>query len=190
MCAMNTPYLSLNTSAQSCINTPVLLGGIAGFSSDISSNGTIYGNTLVIRGSETLTGNEFVAGNFGVTGTSLLTGVVTLGAAILSASSASVGAITATTFTGTTGTFTSTLTVGGIATLTSGILVGGTVASPVSIVATGARFFSRITTASGTSLVNQDGEISVTNLSVTSCTLQYRSGATTYTFRADAASVL
>jgi hypothetical protein len=78
----------------------------------------------------------------------------------------------------------------GSVTIGGPLYLGGTVASPTTIFATGARYFSRVTTASGTSVVNQDGEISVTNLSTTSCTLQYRSGATTYTFRADAASVL
>lgn len=209
---MNTAYISANTSAQSCVNTPYIFGGLTGLSSDVSVNGTLFANALTVRGNETLSGNEFVSGNFGVTGTSQLTGVVTLGAALNSASAISGGALTVTTatlsgalnsasaisggaftgttFTGTTATFSSTGTFGGVVTTTAGILMGGTVASPTTLNAIGARFFSRVTTASGTSLVNQDGEISVTNLSVTSCTLQYRSGATAYTFRADAASIL
>lgn len=54
----------------------------------------------------------------------------------------------------------------------------------------GGKFLSRQTTASLTSLTLADGELAVDNVSVSSCVLRFRSGNTTYTFRADAAAVL
>ena len=120
--AMNTPYLNANLSSQSNLNSPYLLTGVTGITSDLTSVQSMW-----------------VQSRFSVGGP---------------------------------------------------VILGGTLASPTTLNATFARFFSRQTSASGTSLVNQDGEISITNLSLTSCTLQFRSGATTYTFRADAASVL
>lgn len=205
--AINTPYLSVNTSAQSAINTPYLLGGVAGFPSDISSNGTLFINNIVLRGSETQVGNEAitgalsvssgvtVGGNLVVVGTSALSGVVTLTSALNSASAASFGAIT-----GTTGTLSSTLTVGGAITATSTASVGGlttftsavTVVGPLNVNSqhTQANFLSYATTASATSLIIADGAFGIYFQSVTSCRLVYRSGNSTYTWLASTAGVL
>lgn len=53
-----------------------------------------------------------------------------------------------------------------------------------------ATLLSRATTASLTSLTLADGEWAIDNVSVTSCAIRFRSGNTTYTFRADAAAVV
>lgn len=173
--AINTPYLSADT-ASGGMNTPYILTGSTGISSDLSSTGTIFCNNLIIRSG----GTE--AGNLVVSGTLAVTGATTLGGALNSASAASFGAIT-----GTTGTLTSTLTVGGKITATS--VVSAQNGLDVSQT-TQAKFLSYQTTASATSLILPDGGFGMYFLSTTSAALAFRSGATTYTIRVTAASVL
>lgn len=148
--AMNTPYLTADTSAVSNINTPYLLTGATAFNSDLSSTGTLFiGGNIVERGT------------------------------LQSASAASFGALTATT-----GTFS-----GAIA-ANSGLSIGPGFFLDANSGQTHAAIRSALTTASGSSVLIADGAFMFTNISVTSCTLQFRSGVTTYTLRADAASVL
>lgn len=91
---------------------------------------------------------------------------------------------------------TGTLQVDGPAVVAGQLTTNGYVTATGEIISTGtvnlaaARLLSRQTTVSGTTLVLRDGEIAVTNVSATSATLQFRSGVTVYTFRADAAAVL
>lgn len=124
---MNTNYLSVNTSAQSNLNTPWITSGLAGFVSEVSIAGALNANAVTARGATTLSGN---------------------------------------------------------------LTLGGTVASPTTFDADGARFLSRVTTASVTSTIIADGELMVGFLSASSCRLCYRSGATTYTIIATTGAVL
>ena len=80
----------------------------------------------------------------------------------------------------------------------SGASFGGTVivgsptsqAPVVNLVAQGAHFLSRATTASATSLILADGEFAVMFASATSARLCFRSGSTTYTWIATTGAVL
>lgn len=177
--AMNTTYLSMNTSAQSCINSPYITSGVVNFS-NTSSAGTMWVQDFVVRGSYTTSGAVVFGSTMSVTGTSSL-GV------IASASAASFGAITGTTVTGTAETLTSTLTVGGKLTATSIIsAMAGIDASA----GTQSKIFSYQTTASATSLNLPDGCFGVYFESVTSARLCFRSGATTYTWIATTGAIL
>lgn len=109
-----------------------------------------------------------------------LQGVTGLTAANLSASTA----------TFTTLVVTGVSTLSGLATATSGISLGAGSVFDGGSGHTHAGFVSALTTASGTSVLIPDGGFMFTNVSVTSCTLQFRSGVTTYTIRADAGAVL
>ena len=173
--AMNTTYLSMNTSAQSNINSPYIVSGVVNFS-NTSSAGTMWVQDFVVRGSYTTTGAVVFGSTMSVTGTSSL-GV------IASSSAASFGAIT-----GTTGTLTSTLTVGGVTTLSSAATIVG--ALNVNSQHTQANFLSYQTTASATSAILPDGAFGVYFVSTTSCRLCFRSGNTTYTFLASTGAVL
>ena len=124
---VNTAYLSVNTSAQSNLNTPWIASGLAGFPSQVSIAGVLNASGITSRGAATLSGN---------------------------------------------------------------VTLGGTVASPTTFDADGARFLSRVTTASVTSTIIADGEFMVGFLSASSMRLCYRSGATTYSIIATNASVL
>lgn len=87
-------------------------------------------------------------------------------------------------------TVSSTATIGGAITATSGISVGaGKFFDGATLNPKAPAFLSGVTTASATSNVLADGAFMFTNLSVTSCTLAFRSGNTTYTFRATAAGL-
>jgi hypothetical protein len=68
--------------------------------------------------------------------------------------------------------------------------VSGVLTSTGTINAQGGVFLSRATTASLTSATLADGELSIGSVSVTSATIYFRSGATTYEFDAQAATVL
>lgn len=172
--ALNTTYLSMNTSAQSNINSPYITTGVVGFS-NTSSAGTMWVNDLVVRGSYTTTGAVVFGSTMSVTGTSSL-GV------IASASAASFGAIT-----GTTGTLTSTLTVGALATLSASSMRG---LADFQSGRTQSGTLSYATTASATSTILPDGAFGIYFQSVTSARLCFRSGATTYTWIATTGAVL
>src|SRR5512143_240963 len=160
--AMNTAYLSMNTSAQSNINTPWILTGITGLS-NTSSVGTMWVNDFVVRGAQTF-------GTAVVYSSTLSVG----GAATLSSTLA----------------VTSTATVGGLTTATGGVLIGpGSFLDAQSNQTHGA-IKSFFTTASASSVLLADGAFGIFNLSVTSATLNFRSGNTTYGWRADTGSVL
>lgn len=66
----------------------------------------------------------------------------------------------------------------------------GLLTSTSSVSFQNAKLFSRATSGSASSVLLADGEIAVTNISVSSCVIAFRSGVTTYVFRAEAASVL
>lgn len=84
----------------------------------------------------------------------------------------------------------STGSIGGLLTATSGLSVGaGKVVDGATLNPKTATYTSGITTASVTSNVLTDGSFMFTNVSTTSCTLAFRSGNTTYTFRATAATL-
>lgn len=158
---MNTAYLSMNTSAQSNINSPFIVSGLVGFS-NTSSAGTMWVNDLVVRGSYTTAGASVFGSTVSVTGATSL-GVLTV---------------------------TSTETVGGLLTATGGVLIGpGSFLDAQSNQTHGA-IKSFFTTASASSVLLADGAFGIFNVSTTSCTLGFRSGVTTYGFRADTASVL
>ena len=160
--AMNTPYLSMNTSAQSNINTPYSLVGQTNLS-NTSSVGTMWVNDFVVRGAQTF------------------------GTAVVYSSTLSVGG--AATLTGAT-TEVSTLSVGGAITATSGVSIGPGKFLDAQSGQTHGAILSFFTTASASSVLLADGAFGIFNVSVTSCTLNFRSGNTTYGFRADTASVL
>lgn len=95
----------------------------------------------------------------------------------------------------------SALTVTGASALQGAVAVGGSGISMVVGSATsqapvdtlnvaGARFLSRHTTASATSVILRDGEMGIFFESVTSCRLCFRSGVTTYTWIATTGAVL
>lgn len=172
--AMNTTYLSMNTSAQSNINSPYITSGVVNFS-NTSSAGTMWVQDFVVRGSYTTSGAVVFGSTMSVTGTSSL-GI------IASASAASFGAIT-----GTTGTLTSTLTVGALATFSATSMRG---VADFHTTRTSAGLLSYQTTASATSLVLTDGALGIYFTSVSSCRLCFRSGNTTYTWIATTGAVL
>jgi len=151
------------------INTPYLIG-------DLSSQSNI--NTpYIVTGATQLTSDVSSAETLFVGGNLILRG------ALQSASAISGGAIT-----GTTGTFTSTLTVGGLTTFTSSVTVDGFL--NLNSQRTQSGFLSFATSASASSAILPDGALGVYYLSVSSMALAFRSGVTTYTIRATAASVL
>lgn len=166
--AMNTTYLSMNTSAQSNINSPYIVSGVVNFS-NTSSAGTMWVNDFVVRGSYTTTGAVVFGSTMSVTGTSSL-GV------IASSSAASFGAITG-----------STLTLSGAATLSASSMRG---LADFQSTRTQAGLLSYQTTASATSAILPDGAFGVYFLSATSCRLCFRSGVTTYTVIATTGAVL
>lgn len=62
--------------------------------------------------------------------------------------------------------------------------------STINQTALGSKFLSKQTTASYTSLTLADGELTIGTVSVSSCRLVFRSGATTYEFWANRAAIL
>jgi len=164
--AMNTTYLSMNTSAQSNINTPHILSGVAGFS-NFSSVGTLWANDFVVRGAQTFGSAVVYSSTLSAGGAATLTSTASIGGAA---------------------TLTSTASVGGLATFTSGVTVVG----PLNVNSqhTQANFLSYATTASATSVVIADGAFGIYFQSVTSCRLVYRSGNTTYTWIATTGAIL
>ena len=86
--AMNTPYLTADTSSQSNINTPYLLTGATAVNSDFSSTGTDFvGGNLIVRGTQTSTGT--VTGGKAVFTSTLSVG----GATTLSSTATIIGAL-------------------------------------------------------------------------------------------------
>ena len=93
---------------------------------------------------------------------------------------------------------TSAVSVNGIEGVASSLAVGALApsfassynASTAVLSAQSARFLSRNTTASATSVIQQDGEFLVAFVSATSARLCFRSGVTTYTWIATTGAVL
>lgn len=55
--AMNTPYLTADTSAQSRLNTPYISTGATAISSDVSSTGTLFvGGNALMRSNTSMVG--------------------------------------------------------------------------------------------------------------------------------------
>jgi hypothetical protein len=107
--AMNTPYLSMDTSAQSNINSPYVLTGYTDLS-NISSAGTIWVNDLVIQGSLTTSGAIIFSSTLSVGGAVNLDSTVSIGGA--------------TTITGATEVV-STFLADSVGTITGGLSIGG-----------------------------------------------------------------
>jgi hypothetical protein len=107
--AINTPYLSMNTSAQSNVNTPYVLTGYTDLS-NLSSAGTIWVNDLVIQGSLTTSGAIIFSSTLSVGGAVNLDSTVSIGGA--------------TTITGATEVV-STFLADSVGTITGGLSIGG-----------------------------------------------------------------
>jgi hypothetical protein len=60
--AVNTAYLSVNTSAQSNINSAYISTGLAGFPSTVSVANSLFANTVTVRGAQTFTGAATFSG--------------------------------------------------------------------------------------------------------------------------------
>lgn len=162
--AMNTPYIG-----QSSVQT-------TDFSSDLS----VFGTSIFSSDVQFLSTTSFVGAQ--------AAGAITANGAIVGASTLSMvgGTSLAALTTATTGVFTSTLSVGGVITATAQVAVK----NGLDLNTSQATFLSRYTTASLDSTTLADGELCVGSVSATSCVLNFRSGATTYTIIADAGSVL
>ena len=66
---VNTAYLNADSSTQSNLNTPILLGGLTGLPSDISSQGTLtVAGNLIVGGTQTDTGAQNFASTLSVRG--------------------------------------------------------------------------------------------------------------------------
>lgn len=163
--AMNTEYLSMDTSTQSNINTPYTNVGVTSFS-NTSSAGTMWVNDFVVRGSYTTTGAVVFGSTMSVTGASSLGVMSAAGAATFSSTVSIAGATT----------HTSTASFRGAADFNSGRTQAG--------------LLSYLTTASATSAILPDGAFGIYFHSGNSCRLCFRSGATTYTVIATTGAVL
>jgi len=75
---MNTEYLSMNTSAQSNINTPYTNVGVTSFS-NTSSAGTMWVNDFVVRGSYTTSGAVVFGSTMSVGGAATLDSTLSVG---------------------------------------------------------------------------------------------------------------
>jgi len=189
--AMNTPYLGSSASAAgatsgvSNLNTSYLSTGLTELTSSVSIWGTLQvmggGGLLVSSGSITQTGGT---ASFSTLLASVIstTGGTVSATSIVASNLSTTGAIS-----GTAGTFSS-ITVGtGLATLSASSLRG---LADFQSTRTQAGLLSFQTTASAASTILPDGAFGVYYLSNTSMALAFRSGVTTYTIRATAASVL
>lgn len=144
---------------------------------NVLSGAVTAGSTLAVTGAATLSSTLSVAG--AVTHDSTLRQV---GAATLVSTATIAGAVT----------MDSTLRTVGAATFVAGASVAGALTSTSTFDQTAltSKFLSKQTTASYTSLTLADGELSIGSVSVTSATIYFRSGATTYEFDAQAATIL